>query len=117
MAASPNDFSAITELMDIKRLYEEQEEKFKLRLQEKEDVIAGLESDLRHREQMVEQRASAAAGAEDEASRLRQEIERLKSEATQRIQQLNERIKDLNQRLAGGAAPGGAPVASGFFKR
>jgi len=117
MAPSPNDFSAITELMDIKRLYEEQEEKFKQRLEEKEALIAGLESDLRQREQMIEQRGSAAAGAEDEATRLRQEIERLKIEATQRIQQLNERIKDLNQRLAGGGAPGGIPPQSGFFKR
>ncbi len=41
MMGSANDFSAITELMDIKKLYEEQDEKFRLRLQEKEDMIAG----------------------------------------------------------------------------
>ncbi len=32
LMASDNDFSAITQLMDVKRLYEEQEEKWKLRL-------------------------------------------------------------------------------------
>ncbi len=30
--ASDNDFSAITQLMDVKRLYEEQEEKWRIRL-------------------------------------------------------------------------------------
>ena len=38
--ASDNDFSAITQLMDVKRLYEEQEEKWRLRLTEKDEEIS-----------------------------------------------------------------------------
>ena len=38
--ASDNDFSAITQLMDVKRLYEEQEEKWRIRLTEKDEEIA-----------------------------------------------------------------------------
>src|SRR5512140_650203 len=99
MAPTVNDFSAITELMDVKRLYEEQDEKWKLRLQEKEDAIRSLEADLHERERMIEARAQQAADSDGEVLRLRQEIERLKQEASTRITQLNERIKELNQRL------------------
>ncbi len=116
--ASPNDFSAITELMDIKKLYEEQEEKWKLRLQEKEDMIASLEADLHERERMVEARAQQGAEAEGEVARLKQEMERLRQEASAKVAQMNERIKELNQRLMGaGAAAGAPPPQSGFFKR
>ncbi len=123
MAPSPNDFSAIMELMDIKKLYEEQDEKFRLRIQEKEEVIAALEGDIRERDRLVEARAMQGADLEGEINRLRQENERTRQEAATKVAQLNERIKDLNQRLSGGApspsgaAPGGPPPQSGFFKR
>ncbi|MCC6129617.1 MAG: PilT/PilU family type 4a pilus ATPase [Acidobacteria bacterium] len=119
---SPNDFSAITELMDVKKLYEEQEEKWRLRLQEKEDLIAQLEQEIRDRERMVEARMQQQAAVEGEVGRMRQENERVKQEAAARIAQLNDRIRELNQRLmgAGGAAAAPAPAPqppSGFFKR
>lgn len=119
---SPNDFSAITELMDVKKLYEEQEEKWRLRLQEKEDLIAQLEQEIRDRERMVEARMQQQADVEGEVGRMRQENERVKQEAAARIAQLNDRIRELNQRLmgAGGAAAAPAPAPqppSGFFKR
>ena len=120
MAPTVNDFSAITELMDIKRLYEEQDEKWKLRLQEKDDAIRGIEADMHERERMIEAHAQQAADSDGEVLRMRQEIDRLKQEAATRITQLNERIKELNQRLMGtsGATPiPPSPPPSGFFKR
>ncbi|KAA0252248.1 PilT/PilU family type 4a pilus ATPase [Acidobacteria bacterium ACD] len=120
MAPSANDFSAITELLDIKKLYEEQEEKFKLRIQEKDDLIAALENDLRERDRMIDARSQQTGEVEGELTRMRQENERLRQEAAARIAQLNDRIKELNQRLMGGGAPppsGGTPPPSGFFKR
>jgi septal ring factor EnvC (AmiA/AmiB activator) len=101
MAPTANDFSAITELMDVKRLYEEQEEKWKLRLQEKEDALANLESDLRERDRVLENRAGQVADVEGEVQRMRQENERLRQEMAAKVAQLNERIKELNQRLMG----------------
>ena len=120
MAPTVNDFSAITELMDIKKLYEEQDEKWKLRLQEKDELLRSLEADLHERERLIDVRAQQAADSDGEVLRMRQEVERLKQEAAARITQLNERIKELNQRLMGTtganqAAPG--PPPSGFFKR
>jgi twitching motility protein PilT len=120
MAPTANDFSAITELMDVKRLYEEQEEKWRLKLQEKDDTIASLESDLRERDRVVDNRSSQVAEVEGEVQRMRQENERLRQESAAKVAQLNERIKDLNQRLMGATPAAGMPPTapqSGFFKR
>jgi twitching motility protein PilT len=113
--ASDNDFSAIVQLMDVKHLYEEQEEKWKLRLAEKETEIAGYAEQLNRLSQEGEGRGQAIARLEGEIRNLRGENERLKSEHQARLLQLNERIKELNQRLAGEqprVAQGG-----GFFKK
>ncbi len=42
LMASDSDFSQITQLLEIKRLYEEQEEKWKLRLSEKDEEVNKL---------------------------------------------------------------------------
>lgn len=118
MAPTANDFSAITELMDIKKLYEEAEEKWTLRLQEKEELIANLEADLQTKDRVIESHAMGGQELEGELQKARQENERIRQEAAARIAQLNERIKELNNRIMGGAAPSpsGTPQ-SGFFKR
>ncbi len=121
MSPSANDFSAITELMDIKKLYEEQEEKFKQRVAEKDELIATLEADLHEKDRLVQSRSQQGQEAENEIQRMRQDQERMRQEMAAKVAQLNERIKDLNARLlGGGAASGPIPQAtpqSGFFKR
>ena len=64
LMASDNDFSAITQLMDVKRLYEEQEEKWKLRLGEKEEEVARYVTELREAAA-----PDAGAGAVDRRAR------------------------------------------------
>ncbi|HTS01936.1 MAG TPA: hypothetical protein VMN04_05380, partial [Thermoanaerobaculia bacterium] len=119
--ASANDFSAITELMDIKRLYEEQEEKWRQRVSEKDEIIASLEHDIEERERQVQAKAQQGAEAEGEIQRLRADSERQRQEMAAKVAQLNERIRELNQKLIG---TGGAPAVAaspagqqGFFKR
>ena len=119
--ASANDFSAITELMDIKRLYEEQEEKWRQRVSEKDEVIASLEHDIEERERQVQSKAQQGAEAEGEIQRLKADAERQRQEMATKVAQLNERIRDLNQKLLG---TGGSPAVAaspasqqGFFKR
>ena len=122
MSPSANDFSAITELIDIKRLYEEQEEKWKQRVAEKDDLIAQLEADIQERDRQLQARLQQGAEIEGEVQHVRQEAERARAEMAGKIAQLNERIKELNQRLlaatggAGAAAPPPQP-SGGFFKR
>ncbi|HUF16737.1 MAG TPA: PilT/PilU family type 4a pilus ATPase [Thermoanaerobaculia bacterium] len=104
MAPTYSDFSQITELMDIKRLYEEQEEKNKTRIAEKDEELANLRQDLDFRNQLLEERTSSYTEKDDEISRLKAEIERLRAEAQGKVNQLQERIKELNQKLM--AQPG-----------
>ena len=116
--ASDNDFSAIVQLMDVKRLYEEQEEKWKLRIGEKEGELARYVNELREQRRSTQAREQNIGDLEEEIGRLKAENERAGREAQQKIAQLNERIRELNQRVmmaeqGGKAAAGGG----GFFKK
>jgi twitching motility protein PilT len=113
MSPSAADFSQITELLETKKLYEEAEERHRLKLAEKaeqmrdlENEIAELRASLMESSETSEQWQRRLEAAESETSRVREE-------AQQKINLLNERIRELNQRLQDG---GGKP-ASGFFKR
>ncbi len=114
--ASDNDFSAIVQLMDVKRLYEEQEEKWRLRLAEKEEEIARYNTELQNQRRMVEGRAQAISDLEDEVQRLKNENDRISKEAQAKIGQLNDRIKELNQRVMA-VEQTGKVAQQGFFKK
>jgi twitching motility protein PilT len=109
MAPSYSDFSQITELMDIKRLYEEQEVQWRSRLADKDEALENLRHDMEWRAQQVAQQQATTAGKDEEIAKLREGTERLRADAQAKITQLQERIKELNQKLmatGGGAAPG-----------
>ena len=99
MAPSFSDFSQITELMEIKKLYEQQEETFRMRLVEKDEQIEGLKHDLEYRVQGMQEKLNATGQKDEEVNRLRGENERLRAEAQTKINQLQERIKELNQKM------------------
>jgi twitching motility protein PilT len=108
MAPSYSDFSQITELMDIKRLYEEQEVQWRQRLGEKDEELAGLRHDLDFLRAEAAQNQGGDKQKDEEIARLRGEIERLRGDAQAKVGQLQERIKELNQKLM---------AASGSIKR
>jgi twitching motility protein PilT len=99
MSPTYSDFSQITELMEIKKLYEEQEEKWGHRYREKEEEVENLRHDLQFRNQLLEEKMATFTEKEDEISRLRSDNERLRADAQAKINQLQERIKELNQKL------------------
>src|ERR1051326_7900069 len=99
MAPSYSDFSQITELMDIKRLYEEQEVQWRSRLADKDEEISNLRHDLEWRTQQASQQQSGDTKKDEEIARLRADAERLRADAQAKITQLQERIKELNQKL------------------
>ena len=105
MAPSYSDFSQITELMDIKRLYEEQESQWRQRLADKDEQLENLRHDLQWKSQETVQQQSGFAAKDDEIVRLKGEMDRLRADAQAKIAQLQERIKELNQKLMS-AAPG-----------
>jgi twitching motility protein PilT len=104
MAPSHSDFSQITELMDIKRLYEEQEGQWRQRLADKDEQLENLRHDLELVREQTTQQQSGTAQKDEEIARVRADMERLRADAQAKIMQLQERIKELNQKLMGGGA-------------
>jgi twitching motility protein PilT len=99
MAPSYSDFSQITELMDIKRLYEEQEVQWRQRVLDKDEELDGLRRDVEYLRSQVAQNQGGDRQKDEEIVRLRGESERLRADASAKIAQLQERIKELNQKL------------------
>ena len=99
MAPSYSDFSQITELMDIKRLYEEQEVHWRQRVAVKEEEVENLHHDLEFLRQQMQQNSASRGQHDEEVNRMRGENERLRADAQSKITQLQERIKELNQKL------------------
>jgi twitching motility protein PilT len=99
MAPSYSDFSQITELMDIKRLYEEQEVQWRQRMSDKDEEIENLKHDLEWRTQQISTEKASFAQKDEEIGRVKGEMDRLRADAQAKINQLQERIKELNQKL------------------
>ena len=99
MAPSYSDFSQITELMDIKRLYEEQEVQWRQRFADKDEELENLRHDVAFLRSQMNQNQGGDRQKDEEIARLRGEAERLRADAQAKITQLQERIKELNQKL------------------
>jgi twitching motility protein PilT len=110
------DFAAIVELQEYKRLFEEQEEKIRIRLQEKEAEIADLHTAIRQREEQAEEVKARLQEMAQDRERLRGDYNRLRQEAQEKIDKLMERIKELNQRLMGGGESGTSEKKTGIFR-
>ena len=106
-----SDFSEIVELQQFKRLYEEQEEKVKLILNEKQMEISSLHDAIRERDLQSEELGRRLQEMSTDRDKLRGDYARLRQEAQEKIDKLMERIKELNQRLMGGG--GGTPGGGG----
>ena len=117
MAPSPADFANIVELMEIKRLYEEQEERWRQRSLERDELLAQLEGQVAAMRQDISTSNTTAAELRNQLEASRVEKDRLAREAEGRIEKLNERIRELNQQLAGSAKPAPEKPPTGFFKR
>jgi len=116
MSPSPADFSQITELLEIKKLYEELEERHKVKLQEKDETIQSLEDEVSDLRSGLQQTAGTADETKRQLELAAGEAQRIREESQQKINALNERIRELNARLQGGVGKTQSS-GSGFFKR
>jgi twitching motility protein PilT len=107
MTPVTSDYSQIVELQQFKKLYEEQEEKTKLRLAEKEEELDHLRDVIRARDEQIEDFQARLQELTQDRERVRGDYNRLRQEAQEKIDKLMERIKELNHRLMGGAAASG----------
>ncbi len=117
MAPSPGDFAYIMELMEVKKLYDEQEERWRQRMLEKDELIAQLERDLATLREQMSSTDVTLAELRNQLEATRAEKERAANEAQARMAQLNERIRELNQQLMAAGKGGGEKPTTGFFKR
>src|SRR5664280_2726805 len=117
VAPSPADFASIIELMEIKRLYEEQEERWKQRTLEKDELLAQIETQLAAARQDLASTGTTAAELRNQLESVRAEKDRVLRDAEGRIEKLNERIRELNQQMGGAGKAAPEKPQSGFFKR
>lgn len=101
MSPATSDFSQILELQEYRRLYEEQEEKGRARLAQKDEQLAHFQEELQSRDAQLEELRGRLQEAADERERMKGDYARLRQEAQEKIDKLMERIKELNQKLVG----------------
>jgi twitching motility protein PilT len=101
MTPSTSDFSQILELQQFRRLYEEQEEKVKIRLGEKDERIATAEARVADRNAEIAELRQRLDELSSDREKMKTDYNRLRVEAQEKIDKLMERIKELNQRLIG----------------
>jgi twitching motility protein PilT len=102
MSPATSDFSQILELQEFRRLYEEQEDKVKARLGQKEEEIGQLQRQIQERDGQLQELQERMKEAAEERDRMKADYVRLRQEAQEKIDKLMERIKELNQKLMGG---------------
>jgi twitching motility protein PilT len=117
MGPSPADFASIVELMEVKKLYDEQEERWKQRMQEKEEQIVQLEKNLAGLKEEIASSGMSAADLRNQLEALRVERDRQVRDAEARVEGLNQRIRELNQQMAAGPKPAAEKPQTGFFKK
>ncbi len=114
MAEPLSDFSKILELQEIKKLYDDLQERYRQDVAERDDEIRKLRSEASRFD-------AREVSAETES--LRGEVERLGKQAQLLRQEYEAKIERLNARLRehppGPVAPGGsgAEAGKGFFRR
>jgi twitching motility protein PilT len=99
MGVSPADYSTILELQQFRKLYEEQEERVKIRLAERDEQIEKLRDTISQRNSEVQELRGEMSAMEGEIEKARKEYSRMRDEAQGKIDKLSERIKELNQQI------------------
>ncbi len=111
-----SDFAEIQELQQFRKLYEEQEEKIKMRIAEKDEEIAHLQGTIADRDQQLREFEGRAQEMRQEVEKMRGDYGRLRDEAQQKIDKLMDRVRELNQRLAAGGGGAAPEKKSGLFR-
>ena len=116
MAECLSDFSKILELQEIKKLYDELQERQGEGVREREEEIARLRAELASRDASAFTAEVEQLRVENE--RLGKQLQLLRQEYEAKVERLNARVRELS----GSAVPQAAPQTAegdrkGFFRR
>ena len=115
MADSSADFSKIVELQEIKRLYDEAQDRHQQEVTDKERTIQNLNEQLRSKESELIQVQESTAGTTDAVDKARKETAFVKKEMEGKIAKLQARVKELTANDA--VEPDSGTGRRGFFSR
>ncbi len=115
MAEPLSDFSRIVELQEIKKLYDELQERHRLEIGERDGEISRLRAEL---DQL---HVESAGGGEAEVlraenERLTRQIQLVRQEYEAKVERLNARVRELSGTMPP-PAPNGEGERKGFFRR
>jgi chromosome segregation ATPase len=112
MPDSPADFSKITELREVRKLYEEAQERFRSELSERDGTIAHLRTQIAMRD------ASQAPDSTGPIQALREERDKLVQQITFQRQEFETKIEKLQMRIKELSAHAPEPSrGGGLFRR
>src|SRR5262245_21251097 len=112
MADSAADFSKILELREIKRLYEECQDRHRQELADRDDTIQKLVEQVRAHEGAGASATSQDRALREERDKLAQQIAFQKQEYDAKVEKLQLRIKELSSHQTADSGRGG-----GIFRR
>ena len=115
MADSNADFSKIVELQEIKRLYDESQERHRQELDDRDRTLEQLHEQLQSKDMELQQIRDTTGNASEEVDKARKETAFIKKEMDTRIAKLQNRVKELTANTDG-ESPAQAGKR-GFFSR
>jgi len=115
MADSSADFSKIVELQEIKRLYDEAQDRHQQELNDKQRTIEDLNEQLQGKEVELQQIQDATAGTTEAIDKARKETAFVKKEMEAKVAKLQTRVKELTANES--AVQDVAASKRGFFSR
>src|SRR5262245_23704431 len=110
MADSAADFSKILELREIRRLYEESQERHRQELADRDDTIQRLAEQVRAHE-------GAGAGASSQDRALREESDKLAQQLAFQRQEYDAKVEKLQLRIKELSSQSAESSRSGLFRR
>jgi twitching motility protein PilT len=110
MADSAADFSKILELREIRRLYEESQERHRQEMADRDDTIQRLV-------EQVHAKDTAGAGVVSQDRALREERDKLLQQLAFQKQEYDAKVEKLQLRIKELSSQTGDPARSGIFRR
>jgi hypothetical protein len=117
MAEPLSDFSKILELQEIKRLYDELQERHASDLADKDEEIARLRAESMKAGEQQPAQNDEADELREENERLKRQLQLVRKDYDAKVERLNARIRELSGNSGRAVAASEPEPRKGFFRR